>query len=307
MDIEQEIAVADIVVRPGRRAMDSATVDRLAESINVRGLENAIKVARGEDGSGPPYTLVYGAHRKGAHEKLGRLTIRAKITAHDPLLNEYDEIIDNLLRNDLSAPERVDLTRRHALLLDEMEERTSPVLVTQPVSPKKQGGRAGVHGSDSKSVRAQAEKTGENRESVRRNRVRGEALKEELPDLLKTTMSGEAMDALVKMKASNPEKVPVIIARAQAGEKFTAKSIEAAMEEPDDEPGPPPVLNNMQKAKLRTRCKNQIRALASWLHANQDNRGDKSVGAAWPHVDDAVNAAYKERKAVDLADFMSKK
>lgn len=85
------------------RAIDSAHVDQLAESIARRGLDAPITVRRAASGR---YELVAGAHRLAACRMLGHAAIDAFVIEADDDTAKLVEIEENLVRHDLSELDR---------------------------------------------------------------------------------------------------------------------------------------------------------------------------------------------------------
>jgi hypothetical protein len=110
-----EIAIADIRIPEGRRAIDPAKVAEIAASITLPGMLSPIGIRRHGDA---PVELVWGGHRLAACLRLGMKTIAA--IAVDGLawdqghrenadLDEFvkmTEIAENLHRFDLTTQER---------------------------------------------------------------------------------------------------------------------------------------------------------------------------------------------------------
>ena len=105
-----------ITVKAGRRAIDSAKVRELANSMNEIGLINPITVT-------PDGVLVTGAHRLEAAKLLGWSEIQTTVFDGTELTIELAEIDENLMRNELHYLDRGNAIMRRDELLDKMDLR----------------------------------------------------------------------------------------------------------------------------------------------------------------------------------------
>jgi N6-adenosine-specific RNA methylase IME4/ParB-like chromosome segregation protein Spo0J len=131
----------DIVVKQGRRAIDSSKVRELAESMNQIGLLNPVTVNTNLE-------LIAGAHRLAAAELLGWDEIEAVMMDAPDLLCELAEIDENLMRNELHYLDRGNAFKRRDELLTgaglrakphrptnaEKGEMISPLITTQAIA-----------------------------------------------------------------------------------------------------------------------------------------------------------------------------
>jgi ParB family chromosome partitioning protein len=109
----EPIFVDSIRMGDGRRQVDPAAVDCLAESMDKLGLLQPISVYSPDDHT---VILVTGAHRVAAAKKLGWEMIDAFLVEGTEIDREMQEIAENLHRNDLTALERSDQIARWAEL-----------------------------------------------------------------------------------------------------------------------------------------------------------------------------------------------
>lgn len=95
--------------------------ERLAWDIEARGLRQPIEVAKQASGPrGLRYRLVSGAHRLEAFRRLRRETIPAVIITGKAAALRRDELLENLVRRDLTALERAaSLAGMKAVYLEE--------------------------------------------------------------------------------------------------------------------------------------------------------------------------------------------
>lgn len=112
-----EIALGSIeVTRPRMRA--ERPVGELAESMAIKGQLQEIVVEEAEEGH---YGLVIGLHRLRAAKLLGWETIRADVRRFEsPEWARLCEIAENLVRNELSALERIEHVAERARILKEI-------------------------------------------------------------------------------------------------------------------------------------------------------------------------------------------
>ena len=108
--------INSITVKAGRRAIDSAKVRELANSMSEIGLINPITVTQDR-------VLITGAHRLAAAKLLGWTDIQATVSELDGLRAELAEIDENLMRNELHYLDEGAAYKRRDELLDEMGAR----------------------------------------------------------------------------------------------------------------------------------------------------------------------------------------
>lgn len=101
-DVLMPVMIDDVVVPEGRRDVDHAAVNKLAESIKNIGLKHPITVRRKSEG----YELVAGLHRIEAHKKLGLEHISACIVSMTNAEARMWEIAENLHRAELTKLQR---------------------------------------------------------------------------------------------------------------------------------------------------------------------------------------------------------
>src|ERR1700738_4382491 len=127
-DINMPITITDIDISADRRDVNSASVKRLADSIEKIGLRHPITVRE----KGDRYILVAGRHRVEAYKKLGLDHIPANIVKMTNDDARLWEIAENLHRSELTKLERD-------------ENIAEWIKITERVSvqsaPKPQGGR----------------------------------------------------------------------------------------------------------------------------------------------------------------------
>ena len=101
----QMIAVTAVIVPPSARSFDEKHARKIAQSVESHGdLFQAIGVVR----EGVDYRIVWGRHRLGAYEMLGRREIPARVLPEDT--KPADEIKYSLLENNLRRDENFEDT-----------------------------------------------------------------------------------------------------------------------------------------------------------------------------------------------------
>lgn len=206
-----EIPVALCRTSPTARPIKPGHVLVLAESIKEIGLRQPINV-RAIDGG---YEIRGGGHRHAAFVMLGRETIPAIVTDDDDLRAELAEIDENLIRNEYSAAERaIAIDRRKAIYLTLHPETAQGVA----------GGKArqGSASDNLSFAESTAKASGKSKRTIERDAQRGEVVGAgTLQRVVGTTLDkGEELDALAKL---SPEKREEVIAKAEAGERVSAK------------------------------------------------------------------------------------
>lgn len=224
MNAATEIPLVLCYAAADARQIDAAAVKALAASIGEVGLLNpvsvrrAIKVRAGQDADA--YEVLAGMHRVKAFRLLGRETIPAFVFDADDLLAELILIDENLCRKDLSPAERAGhVTKRKRIYLALHPETAHGAIG----GGHDQSRQIGDSEKADRFTQATAEKTGKSERSIQRESARGEALGEDtLAKVARTSLDqGAELDALAKL---SPEKRDVLIERAVAGEKVSAKT-----------------------------------------------------------------------------------
>jgi hypothetical protein len=139
-----EIAIADIRIPEGRRALDPVKVAEIAASITLLGMLAPIGVRRHGDA---PVELVWGGHRLAAKQSLGHKTIGAiavdglgwdqghRETADLDDFVKMTEIAENVFRADLTVQERNEQLATWVALL----EKHGPISDSGNPNSKKPG------------------------------------------------------------------------------------------------------------------------------------------------------------------------
>jgi len=127
-DVPIMIMIDDIIVNDGRRELNSASVKRLAQSIEQVGLRHPITVKR----KGEKYLLIAGRHRLEACKKIGREHIAASIVSMNNDEARLWEIAENLHRAELSNIERAESIEEWRQITERVSNRLTPHGGKQP-------------------------------------------------------------------------------------------------------------------------------------------------------------------------------
>lgn len=199
------------------RPLIAASIDALAESIGNIGLIQPITVVpltRVHDGQRvQAFRLVAGHHRVAAMRKIGWAECSARVLPEETtaLAAELMEIDENLCRAELSAAQRAKAIKRRKEIWEAMRPNSGNTVPTIAGRPKEFAGDT-------------AAAAGMTKRSINEHLARAEALGDDLDAVAGTSLDkGVELDALKAMPA---EERSELIARAQAGEKVSARSQE---------------------------------------------------------------------------------
>jgi len=190
------IAVGEIKVNSGRRAVLPQKLQELAQSISELGLINPITVDRN-------YTLIAGLHRLEAVKLLGREKIECTVSGLEGLEAELAEIDENVVRSDLAALDYSDLLLRRKEVYESLHPETK-------------------HGGDRKSEKIKrtkcpldspksfvddtAEKLGIAPRTVRRQLQTAKNLSPEAKEIIRSADTKITKKAAMKLSRLEPEK-----------------------------------------------------------------------------------------------------
>jgi ParB-like chromosome segregation protein Spo0J len=164
--MDLEIALDQIEIPGGRRAVDPTTVERLGESIAAVGLQHRITVCK-RNGA---YVLVAGRHRMEAFRKLGHARIPASVVDLNTLEVELYEIDENLARSELSPAERAAAMARRKAIYEQLHPETKHGAIGGGHS------KAGTGEKAQRFTKATADATGRSERAVQLDAARGETL-----------------------------------------------------------------------------------------------------------------------------------
>lgn len=226
-----DLPVALIYPHAEARAVDKQKVDRIAESVSSGGLMNpitvraAMKVRNGA--KAPAWEIIAGNHRyEACAVRLRWETVPCVVMEADDLLAALLTIDENLCRAELTPAQAAYQTARRK----EIYETLHPEAKAQV-----RQANARWNADDNLSpafTDATAKATGKTIREVQRNAARGEALGETLKIVAGTSLDkGVELDALAQLP---PEQREEIVARAQRGEKVSARAVKLADEPLND-------------------------------------------------------------------------
>lgn len=207
-EVNLSIMIDDIIVNEGRREINSASVKKLAQSIEQVGLRHPITVKR----KGDKYTLIAGRHRLEAYKKLGREYISASIVTMTNDEARLWEIAENLHRSELTKLERDDNIAEWIKITERLQSRQS-----DGNESKREDGRG--HRQEG-GIAAASRELGVEESDARRS-VRVSSLSDEAKDAARETGLDNNRSALLEA-ASKPtvaEQVAAIHQRHTAGPK----------------------------------------------------------------------------------------
>jgi len=215
--------IEDIHISKKRRAPDMARVASIAESIGDVGLMNPpavcirdnIVLDDGEISDAVP-VLIYGHHRLLALKQRGEVAVECIVYDVDDLRAELMEIDENLARSELTAAEEAACIARRKAIYEELHPET------------RHGGNQSPSGkffrTDTTSFVAEtAAASGKTDRAIRMAAARGRELGADIKRVVGTSLDkGVELDALIKLPKSEQAE---LIARAEAGEKVTARPL----------------------------------------------------------------------------------
>lgn len=245
-DINMPITIADIDIPDERREVNSASVKRLADSIEKIGLRHPITVRE----KGDRYVLVAGRHRIEAYRRLEREHIPASIVKMTNDDARLWEIAENLHRAELTKLERDDNIAEWI----KITEKLSSQVATKGLGHRPEGG-----------INAAARELGVDKDDAHRA-VRVASLSEEAKDAARETGLDNNRSALLEA-AGKPTVAEQVAAIHQ---RHTAKVVRLA-----DDP-----LNDMESAEK------QVTALmAAWNRAGKEARDEFLLRIERPVMD----------------------
>jgi ParB-like chromosome segregation protein Spo0J len=217
------VPVRQIIVAGSRRPLDEDKLRQMGQSIETLGvLQPVLVVKRRVENGEEQVHLVAGRHRLEATKRGGFATIQCIVLdCDDDLHVELAEIDENLIRKDPSAAEHALLTGRRAEIIRDLAVQDGTLSQNATASRQAQRRAGDKSGHDPASVRDQANRTGETKDTVHRSRARFETLGS---DILKRTLGtsldkGVQLDALAKLPEAEREN---LVKRAAGGAAVSA-------------------------------------------------------------------------------------
>jgi hypothetical protein len=221
----ETIPVEQIVDETQRPINDDKVVKFMGSIQSVGLLSPPVVAPRQEQDGKGKYQLVAGRIRFEAIKRLGITEIRCTVLGRsDALRVELAEIDKNLIRNDLTPAQHAILTGHRAEVLRELAERDGTVSQDETASRQARR-RAGERtGPEPASLRDQANKTCETKDSIYRSKKRFENIGGDILKRISGTCldKGVQLDALTKL---SKEERHDLADRAATGEKVSATTL----------------------------------------------------------------------------------
>lgn len=217
------MAVSDVVVPDGRRTLDRAQVEALAESIKEQGLLSPIGVR-------PNNELIWGAHRLEACKLIGQAEIDVRVADVDDIHAELMEIDENLQRAELSRDENWRAIARRKELYEALypETKTGGNASDAAAARWNAGFQNGNPHRPPSFVNDTAKKTRRSVGSVARDVRIGEAFKdEELATIAAANVPVLDVDILAAIKKASPETVAAVLSKPISEVKMAVAQIVA--------------------------------------------------------------------------------
>lgn len=235
-----EIPIAKVKVARHRRTPAPDKVKAVADSILEIGLQHPIGVTK-------DFQLIHGRNRLEAYRLLGRAKIPAVVHDLDELHAELAEIDENIARSPLTAIEQTKALARRKQIYETLHPDTK--------SRKRTAGTEG--GKQAKSPGAvsfaedTAEKTGTSPRTVERDVALGQAIPDDIAELIKDTPVAENKSELKKLARLEPEEQKVVAQMLAEGEVATVSEAITSHDGVEQEPvAPADVLRQMLEKTL---------------------------------------------------------
>lgn len=196
-----KISVDEIQVREGRRELDTAHVQELADSIKELGLLNPVTVDKEN-------YLIAGLHRLEAVKLLEWPEVECTVSSLEGLRAELAEIDENIVRNDFTAIEYGEMLLRRKVIYETLHPETKAG-VAQAVAMNRAVGNnvADKMSATLKSfVEDTAEKLGVDQRTVRRQIQTAKNLTPEAKEIIKDTDTKITKKAALKLSRLEPEQ-----------------------------------------------------------------------------------------------------
>lgn len=205
-----EVPIAKVKVAPNRRTPAPDKVKVVADSILEIGLQNPIGLTK-------DFRLIHGRNRLEAYRMLGRPKIPAIVHDLDDLHTELAEIDENIARSPLTAMEQTKAFARRK----EIYETLHPETKTRTKTARTEGGKKAKSSAAASFAEDTAEKTGTSPRTVKRDVAIGQAIPDEIAELIKDTPIADNKRELKKLARLEPEEQKVVAQMLAEGEVVT--------------------------------------------------------------------------------------
>ena len=235
-----DVPIAKVKVGPNRRTPDPDKVKVVADSILEIGLQNPIGVTK-------DFRLIHGRNRLEAYRLLGRPKIPAIVHDLDDLHAELAEIDENIARSPLTAMEQTKALARRK----EIYETLHPDTKARNKTAKTEGGKKAKGPAAASFAEDTAEKTGTSPRTVQRDVAIGQAIPDEIAELIKDTPVADNKRELKKLARLEPEEQKIVARMLAEGEVKTVSEAITSQDELEQEPvDPSDVLRQMLEKTL---------------------------------------------------------
>ena len=235
-----EVPIAKVKVAPNRRTPAPDKVKALADSIREIGLQHPIGVTKG-------FRLIHGRNRLEAYRMLGRPKIPAVVHDLDDLHAELAEIDENIARSPLTAMEQIKALARRK----EIYEALHPDTKTGSKTASVDGGKKARSPATASFAEDTAEKTGTSPRTVQRDVAIGQAIPDEIAELIKDTPIADNKRELKKLARLEPEEQKVVAQMLAEGDVETVSEAITSDDEIEQEHvEPSDVLRQMLEQAL---------------------------------------------------------
>ncbi len=237
-----EVPIAKIQVSPSRRKTTPDNVKAVADSIQEIGLQHPIGLTKS-------FQLIHGRNRLEAYQLLGHAKIPAIIHDLDDLHAELAEIDENIAHNPLTAVEQTKALARRKEIYEALHpERKAGAKQGKKDAGKKEPGDKAVSFAEET-----AQKTGKSRRTVQRDVAIGEAISDEVAELIKDTPVADNKSELKKLAKLEPEEQKLVAQMLADGEVETVSEAITSHDGVKQEPvEPSEVLRQMLERTLDT-------------------------------------------------------
>ena len=207
------VDVKSIKIPRGHRPTDPKKVESLAQSIRENGLLQPVGLTSNR-------TLLYGAHRLAAYQKLGIKKIPAILHDVDGLRGELATIDENLLRRALTAIEETRALARRQEIYEALHPETKQHVAGGKASGARRRDKNRTNDKMSLVPFAEdtAAKIGKSRRTVERKVAIGQKLDKEAAELIADTPVGKNTSELKALANLPAQKQRAIASKVKSGE-----------------------------------------------------------------------------------------
>lgn len=199
--IPEDVSIDDIIIPKGRRRVNDEKVASLAKSIKAIGLLQPIVLTC-------DYHLIAGLHRIEAHRKLGRKTISSTLHQLSDVEAELAEIDENFERNALDALDWAKALKRRKELYEALNPQSKATTGAPLVAKRWQNSpeNTGAESAPVSFTEDTAAKTGVSQRTIQEGVALGEAIPDDVAEILHDTPIARNKTELKKLAALSEEE-----------------------------------------------------------------------------------------------------